>query len=268
MTGPKLKEVISVYQNSHQFNESVYKEFTHHTNNLEFLKRHRLYIEENELGFGDRAFHFMWYCILRDVFDQIDTPRCLEIGVFKGQVISLWKCIARELNRDVEITGITPLQGDYSPTANPIGKLLQKFNPKIRKRSKSDSLYEKEDYLGIIKNLFNHFDLRFDDVRILKGYSFEAAILEQIKDESFDLIYIDGDHAYESVVKDIENFAPKVKPGAYLIMDDAACNIPGGGEGSYWKGYPQVSEAVEAIPDFGFTNVLNVGHNRVFMKQA
>lgn len=35
-----------------------------------------------------------------------------------------------------------------------------------------------------------------------------------------DILYIDGDHAYESAKADIETFSPWVLPGGYMLIDD------------------------------------------------
>jgi alpha-D-ribose 1-methylphosphonate 5-triphosphate synthase subunit PhnG len=48
-------------------------------------------------------------------------------------------------------------------------------------------------------------------------------------------------------------------------MDDAAYGLPGT---SFWKGYETVARACLRLPDLGFDNVLNVGHNRVFERRA
>lgn len=44
--------------------------------------------------------------------------------------------------------------------------------------------------------------------------------MSKMPDEYFDIIYIDGDHEYEGVVKDIEAALPKVKPDGALIFND------------------------------------------------
>ena len=36
-----------------------------------------------------------------------------------------------------------------------------------------------------------------------------------------DLLWIDGDHSYEQCKRDVENHAPKVRPGGYVLMHDA-----------------------------------------------
>lgn len=40
--------------------------------------------------------------------------------------------------------------------------------------------------------------------------------------KKIDLLFIDGDHSYEQVKQDIEMFAPYVKKGHYMILDDYA----------------------------------------------
>lgn len=49
---------------------------------------------------------------------------------------------------------------------------------------------------------------------ILRATSTDAAA--QVPDGSFDLVFIDADHAYEAVVEDIELWLPKVRPGGVL----------------------------------------------------
>ena len=38
--------------------------------------------------------------------------------------------------------------------------------------------------------------------------------------DTFDWVYIDGDHDYPAVLKDLEHFYPTIKPGGYLCGDD------------------------------------------------
>ena len=57
-----------------------------------------------------------------------------------------------------------------------------------------------------------------DKVVIMRQFSEEAAKL--ISNESLDFVYIDGNHQYEFVKKDIEAWYPKVKKGGVIGGDD------------------------------------------------
>lgn len=84
-----------------------------------------------------------------------------------------------------------------------------------------------------------------------------------MRGDPFHVIYIDGGHTYEAASADIANFGPKVAAGAWLVMDDAAHDLPGT---VFWKGHESVSRACRHLPELGFKNVLNAGHHRIFEK--
>ncbi len=71
-------------------------------------------------------------------------------------------------------------------------------------------------YQGYLMNLR---DSGIDDfVETKRMKSVEAA--EQEEDESIDLVFIDGDHAYESCKQDIDSWFPKLKKGGVLLGHD------------------------------------------------
>lgn len=49
-------------------------------------------------------------------------------------------------------------------------------------------------------------------------YTHEAAL--KVEDESLDFIFIDADHSYEGVKKDLTDWIPKVKKGGYICGHD------------------------------------------------
>ena len=55
-------------------------------------------------------------------------------------------------------------------------------------------------------------------VSILKGLSWEMAA--HVKDESLGFVFIDADHSYECVKKDILAWMPKVKKGGIICGHD------------------------------------------------
>lgn len=63
-----------------------------------------------------------------------------------------------------------------------------------------------------------------------KNFSHVAA--KKFKKGTVDVCYVDADHSYEAVTKDLEAWWPKLKSGADFIGDD------------YTKGFPGVQKAV------------------------
>jgi hypothetical protein len=258
-----LSRRMQAYANTGPINEAVYQDFTQLTDTMAFLKAHRDFVEQNSWGFGDRAFHYMWYLVLIDLAASFDTVKALEIGVYKGQVLSLWALLARELGIEVEITGVSPFQGNLRRMSIFERKLRRLVDAEYRANIRHGNLYPEDDYLAKVHEIFSRFGLDADECRLVKGYSTDPEVIAALKNERYSVIYVDGDHSYEGAASDIRNFAPLVAKGGYLVMDDASCFIPGD---SFWKGRESVSKACELIAPLGFANVLNVGHDRIFRK--
>lgn len=53
---------------------------------------------------------------------------------------------------------------------------------------------------------------------IIQGDS--TKVHTQLEDEKYDAVFIDGNHSYEYVKKDLENYMPKVKDGGIVAMHD------------------------------------------------
>jgi hypothetical protein len=260
-----LEAHVSSYRNTAEHNDAVHRDFSAATSSDELLSTHRRYIDEHKLGFGDPAFHALWKVLLDAAIRRFGSVDALEIGVFKGQVISLWALMAKANEWPVKVHAVTPLEGQAMSGGRWLRSLKYRLVPKFRERVKSGDFYPDDDYEQIVRNLFSHFSLNFSSVRLVRGYSTSPAVLNAMSADRFHLIYVDGDHTYDGAAKDIRNFAPKVVPGGWLVMDDAGFDIPGSG---FWKGYETVARACALLPDLGFKNVLNVGHNRVFEKVA
>lgn len=80
----------------------------------------------------------------------------------------------------------------------------------------------------------------------MQGLSYEVA--DNIPDKSVDIVFIDADHSYDSVKKDIIKFTPKLKSKGLLTGHDID--------------YPGVNKAVnELIKEF------DVGPNYVWVKK-
>jgi hypothetical protein len=136
---------------------------------------------------------------------------------------------------------------------------------KFRERVDNGDFYAEADYAAVIRDHFAHHGLSFDDVDLHRGFSDDPAIMERTQAETYHLVYVDGAHSFEGARHDFRTYGPKVVPGGWLVADDAGCDLPGT---TFWKGHAAVTAAAAELPAMGFTNVLNVGHNRVYQRHA
>ena len=211
---PTLSEIAKDYKNTSESNDKIHALFTSLTNQDPLLNNHRQYIEKNKLGFEDTAFHSMWARIIELVVDRFKNVRALEIGVFKGQVISLWSLLGSKNSWPLEISAISPFEGDPLPPSK-IKIFFLKFNKKFRDKIKIGEFYPKEDYLKIIKNTFSQFGLPFEEAVIYKGLSSDKKVLSKLENEKYEIIYIDEPALYS------EELANK----KILIAEDQQINL-------------------------------------------
>lgn len=59
---------------------------------------------------------------------------------------------------------------------------------------------------------------KYPDYNFIQAYSVDA--VQRFEDNSLDFVYVDGDHSYEAVIKDITMWIGKVKSGGILAGDD------------------------------------------------
>ena len=223
--------------------DEIYEEFLIEYKNDDLLKNHRSYIESNNLGFGEKPFHVIWRELVKS---QPTNFKFLEIGVYKGQVLSLIKLLSNNYNKIVEYVGVTPLNNSGDKFSN----------------------YDSVNYAQVITSLFNHFNLDFDiNKNIINGLSTDELIKNKVKElGEFDLIYIDGGHDYDCVVSDIKLMYDVSKVGTYVVFDDSSCykNL----SNDKFKGHIDVCNAIKdnLENNDNFLEIVCVGHNRVFKK--
>jgi hypothetical protein len=254
---------VRAYANTAEDNDRVLAEFNALTAADPLLAAHRAHVEAHKLGYGEPAFHALWRGLLASAHARFGTVNALEIGVFKGQIVTLWALLAKTHSWPLHIHGLTPFEGQPLPASRWWRAFWRRINPYFQERINSGDFYPEDDYAEIVRRHFAHHALDFAAVRWVRGYSTDPAVLATVNADRFQVVYIDGGHTYEVASTDIANFAPKVVPGGWLVMDDASHGLPGT---TFWKGYESVARACELLPALGFKNVLNVGHNRVFEK--
>lgn len=81
-----------------------------------------------------------------------------------------------------------------------------------------------EDFLKIERNAKKLLGKWGKQAVWLRMSSFEAVTHVS---NGLDFVYVDGNHNYEVVSKDLENYFPKLKKGGVLSGHDFACNYPG-----------------------------------------
>tara|TARA_Y100001937_G_scaffold120749_1_gene178424 strand:- start:395 stop:1120 length:726 start_codon:yes stop_codon:yes gene_type:complete len=117
------------------------------------------------------------------------TINYFEIGVFMGG--SLATCIQNP--NKVKYLGVDT----FNRPGNDIS---------LEKSSKSISKFNK----------FNH------DFEILKSDSHDNATKQRVKEylENIDILFIDGDHTTQGMIKDFQMFSDLVNEGGFIIIDD------------------------------------------------
>lgn len=241
--GAELAQVIAGYEGDAAGNGRLYRAFEQQVNAIPELRAHRDFVDREDWGYGDRAFYYQWKLLVDAMPSRF---RFLEIGVYKGQILSLIELLRRRAGKQAEIVGVTPLSeaGD--------------------KYSKHD----KADYLAAIHRIYAEFGLDTASTTLIKGLSQTPEVLALCAERApFDIIYVDGCHDVEVVTLDLMLYPTMLKPGGYLVIDDASffVDLPAG----LCPGLPEVSLVAREIiePDPQFEHCFACGHNRVWRKR-
>ncbi|MBM85604.1 MAG: hypothetical protein CMM47_06245 [Rhodospirillaceae bacterium] len=64
------------------------------------------------------------------------------------------------------------------------------------------------------------FDKQISDDRVSIMRAFSHVAAREFADGSLDVIYVDGDHSYDGVSRDLETFAPKLRNGGLIFGHD------------------------------------------------
>jgi len=160
----------------------------------ELLRKHREFIENDATitAFGDRCVQYIFKLCVDEMPKDF---KFLEIGIYKGQIISLVQALATRTNRDVQIIGVTPLRDP-------------EFN-------------NNEDRMPDIIRLFDSLNITRDNTDIIDGRSQTPSVVEKVKTfGKVDLMFIDGDHSYNGAFFDMNVYAAQLKSGGLLVIDD------------------------------------------------
>jgi hypothetical protein len=127
------------------------------------------------------------------------NPTCMEIGVHLG---GFSRSLLDSLNPK-KLHLIDPFENGVDPISK----------QEIYNELQIKTVYSDERCLSEVHKLLSN-EIEQNIVCINRKLSNEA--LSDYEDESFDFIYIDACHLYESIKWDLENYIGKVKKGGYI----------------------------------------------------
>ena len=205
-----------------------------------WLRVHRKYFSENQRGFGEDAFHAMWFSLFRE-FRPINI---LEIGVYRGQTLSLFQLLSNKFNINSEIHGISP----FSSSGDNVSTYLSDLN-----------------YFNDVLENFKNFNLSNPILHV--GYSTDLNMVEVIHSKFWDLIYIDGNHDYEVVKADVNNCVKYLNSGGLLVLDDSSLFTDYKPSFYSTAGHLGPSKIAEEINLNDYIELCSIGHNRIFLKK-
>jgi len=132
-----------------------------------------------------------FYDFYSDIVKKLPNgARLVELGTYKGRSFSYLVVEAINAGKVFDIVGV-----DAFPWEDVQPAFIKNMEP-----------------------LHGHF-------RYFKSLSWEAA--KYFEDESIDFLFVDADHVYEAVKKDIEAFLPKMKKGSIISGHDFNWQHPG-----------------------------------------
>ncbi len=168
----------------------------------------RKWVRDYVWGFGEDCFAALWYMLVKSV----EAQKCLEVGVFKGQTLAY-----------MAASGVNDIVG--------VGLFERGGNIPDWDFSEQDT-YRIFDEFGLDKKVLN----------LIKGDSLDPKTVEKARGV-YDIVYIDGDHTFEGAYSDLCNYAPMVRSGGLLVIDDCATDtqVPIG----WFGGIVTVTQALE-----------------------
>lgn len=154
------------------------------------------------------------------------SMRMVEIGCFAGDSTVIF------IEAFKHVTAIDPWKsgiGDITDMCDMDGiykKFLKKIDPAVKWKTFIDDAGE-----VIEKEMKN--------CKIIKDFSYNY-IKTLSKSKKYDMVYIDGSHKYADTIRDIKDWAPRIKKGGFICGHDYRKKFPGvvKAVGEYFKKKP------------------------------
>ena len=137
-----------------------------------------------------------------DMIKELVKPdsKILEIGVFKGEFAET----LHKTNPSI-LYLVDCWENSNICSGNVDGNNVENYN--------GFSLY------NLVKDKLSHYS----NIEIIRNYS--QNFIPLLDNNTLDIVYIDGDHSYKGVKRDLELVYPKVKNGGYIMGHDYEMNM-------------------------------------------
>lgn len=125
----------------------------------------------------------------------------LEIGTLFGiGAVIMHDALAPHFKR-VRLSLLDPLDGYYAS-------------------EKKDILTGQPVNEAVLKRNLQRARVNDENVTIIKRLSTDADAMKAAAERAYDVLVIDGDHSYDGVKFDFDHYAPLVRPGGLIVIDD------------------------------------------------
>lgn len=162
-----------------------------------------------------------------------DNFRFVELGVWKGKSLSYF--VVESMNRGKA--------GEIFAVDHWLGSEEHQKGGKVY-----DPIIDLKD--GLFEEFLRNISPVRDKIKVIRKPSLEA--FKDFEDESLDSFFLDGSHDYDSAIKDMNAWFPKIKPGGIFAGHDFN-----------WRG---VREALKSFTDKSKLN-FSVMHRSWYIKK-
>jgi len=207
-----------------------------------WLRDHREFFRVDKRGFGEDAIHAMWYLLV----SEVRPTSFLEIGVYRGQVLSLVKLIAHHESFECSVLGISP----FSPVGDSVSE------------------YGNFDYERDVREFCRRFGTPLAQHELLRALSADEAAVEAIRNRKWDIGYIDGSHEYEIARRDFDLVSSSLSQSGLLVLDDAGLYSGYRPKSFSFAGHAGPSRILEQETKRGAQIVVQAGHNVVLRPKS
>ncbi|MHB1086940.1 MAG: class I SAM-dependent methyltransferase [Minisyncoccota bacterium] len=84
---------------------------------------------------------------------------------------------------------------------------------------------------------------RAHEWHLIQKYSYDAV---HDWNRTIDVLFIDGDHRFDAVMKDVEDWLPHLAIGGHMLFHDS-CRVPNTPDNEYNKGWPGPTQTAETL---------------------